>query len=288
MITRKNPVPTKTVRSVLRGPFKDKARLVYGAIKTQTERDALAFCTRAGVTSDAGRIQISNFVRGCKRLGIWSSLICWPMRSYQNAPSGDTLYSLGGLATRNGTISGPARSPEGMVFDGLNDRVTGSSIGSNLEIHVGFFGKFGDLSNNPVAVQIDGLGLRSVTSRPNGTWNNTDRSASDTSRILTTNTWLMFSGGFYNTVFPVASRFQQGFNNAYTNNIGDPSLGSATVLGISIGASIAGANYLNGTIALVYMFNPRSNFLGEGPATHQSAAFYRLCQTTLLSGLPIP
>jgi hypothetical protein len=51
------------------------------------------------------RQQINDFVVGAKTLGIWSSLLCWPLRSHHNAGSGSTAYSLGGLQPSNATLS---------------------------------------------------------------------------------------------------------------------------------------------------------------------------------------
>jgi len=48
--------------------------------------------------------QINKFVVGIKKLGLWNSMICWPMRSIHNAGTGSTVYSLGGQGTFNGTM----------------------------------------------------------------------------------------------------------------------------------------------------------------------------------------
>jgi hypothetical protein len=73
-------------------------------IKPAYDADASAYFTTAGVTNTAGRQQISRFVTGVKDLGLWSSMVCWPLRSTQNAGTGTTAYSLGGLGTYNGTL----------------------------------------------------------------------------------------------------------------------------------------------------------------------------------------
>ena len=48
--------------------------------------------------------QLNKFIVGIKKLGLWSSMVCWPMRSIHNAGRGSTLYSLGGLGIFNGTL----------------------------------------------------------------------------------------------------------------------------------------------------------------------------------------
>ena len=94
-------------------------------IKPAYDADASTYFTTAGVTSVAGRQQISRFVTGIKNLGLWSSMVCWPLRSSQNAGTGTTAYSLGGLGTYNGTLTnGPTWGASGITFDGVNDHIS--------------------------------------------------------------------------------------------------------------------------------------------------------------------
>jgi len=79
------------------------------------DADASTYFTTAGVTSTAGKQQISRFVTGVKDLGLWSNMVCWPLRSSQNPGIGTTVYSLGGYGTYNGTLS----SSELRTTDGL-------------------------------------------------------------------------------------------------------------------------------------------------------------------------
>jgi hypothetical protein len=68
---------------------------------------------------------VSAFVRGVKDLGLYESMVCWPLRSSQNAGTGTTAYSLGGLGTFDGTLTnGPTWGADGIDFDGSNDRIT--------------------------------------------------------------------------------------------------------------------------------------------------------------------
>ena len=90
-------------------------------IKPAYDTDASTYFTTAGVTNTAGRQQISRFVTGIKDLGLWSSMVCWPLRSSQNAGTGTTAYSLGGLGTYNGTLSnGPTWGVDGLTFSPAN------------------------------------------------------------------------------------------------------------------------------------------------------------------------
>ena len=72
--------------------------------------DTLAYAARvkagSGVTILPEPLkQLNKFIVGIKKLGLWSSMVCWPMRSIHNAGRGSTLYSLGGGGTYNGTFT---------------------------------------------------------------------------------------------------------------------------------------------------------------------------------------
>jgi hypothetical protein len=83
--------------------------------------DAADFCSRSGASD---RAAVSAFVRGVKDLGLWESMVCWPLRSTQNAGTGTTAYSLGGLGTFNGTLTnGPTWGADGVNFDGSDDYI---------------------------------------------------------------------------------------------------------------------------------------------------------------------
>jgi hypothetical protein len=86
--------------------------------------DAADFCSRSGASD---RAAVSAFVRGVKDLGLWESMVCWPLRSSQNAGTGTTAYSLGGLGTFNGTlVNGPTWDAEGILF--------GASSGKRIDL----------------------------------------------------------------------------------------------------------------------------------------------------------
>ena len=86
-------------------------------IKPAYDADASTYFTTAGVTNTAGRQQISRFVTGIKDLGLWSNMVCWPLRSSQNAGTGTTAYSLGGLQTANATlVNGSTWTANGTPF----------------------------------------------------------------------------------------------------------------------------------------------------------------------------
>jgi hypothetical protein len=86
--------------------------------------DAAAYFDRAGVTDATSKIQINAFVVGVKALNLYNNMVCWTLRSLQNAGTGTTAYSLGGLGTFNGTLTdGPTWGTDGIIFDGTNDYI---------------------------------------------------------------------------------------------------------------------------------------------------------------------
>ena len=91
-------------------------------IRNPLDRDAREYMARAGVTDAAARTQINEFCRGIKSLGLWDSMVCWPLRSAQNASTSTTAYSLGGLGTYNGTlVGGPTWNADGIYLDSTDD-----------------------------------------------------------------------------------------------------------------------------------------------------------------------
>jgi hypothetical protein len=87
--------------------------------------DGDSYLTRAGVTDPLGRCEVIWFTRGMKALNSWSGMVCWLLRSRQNAGSGTSAYSLGGLGNFDGTmINGANWTSDGINFDGIDDRIT--------------------------------------------------------------------------------------------------------------------------------------------------------------------
>ena len=104
------------------------------------DADAAAYFDRAGVTNATAKAQINAFVKGVKDLGLYNNMVSWPLRSAQNAGTGTTAYSLGGLGTFNGTLTnGPTWGADGVIFDGINDFInTGDPINSAKIVYVSY------------------------------------------------------------------------------------------------------------------------------------------------------
>jgi len=78
--------------------------------------------------TDSRRL-ISDFVRGIKSLGLWNSMVCWPLRASQNASTTLTARSLGGLGRFDGTLVGLSASA--WAANGL--AISNPSVGSNSQ-----------------------------------------------------------------------------------------------------------------------------------------------------------
>jgi len=95
--------------------------LSFPFVSASFDADARAYINTSGATD---RAAINHFVKGVKKLGLYSSMVCWPLRSSQNAGTGTTAYSLGGLGTYNGTlINGPTWGADGVSFGGNTQRI---------------------------------------------------------------------------------------------------------------------------------------------------------------------
>jgi hypothetical protein len=97
---------------------------------TTYDSDALSFCTSASITSLADKTRINQFVVRLKALGLWTNNVYWPLRSGQNAGTGNTVYSLGGLGTYNGTLN---NSPT-WVTDGIDFSAANSDMSTTISV----------------------------------------------------------------------------------------------------------------------------------------------------------
>jgi hypothetical protein len=114
------------------------------------DSDVESFITAANVTDATAKNQLNLFVIGIKRLGLWGDMVCWPLRSTQNAGTGSTAYSLGGLGTYNGTlVNGPTWGADGIQ---RNSGANGYISIPSLEIaSYGEFSILGAISLSAVA-----------------------------------------------------------------------------------------------------------------------------------------
>ena len=100
--------------------------------------DTIAYAARvkagSGVTILPENLkQINKFVVGVKKLGLWNSMICWPLRSIHNSGKGSTVYSLGGRGIFNGSLQNTLEwNTKGVIGRNTSDAlvVNGFSLSS--------------------------------------------------------------------------------------------------------------------------------------------------------------
>lgn len=243
------------------------------------------------------RQQLNDFVTGVKSLGIWNNMVCWPLRSSQNAGTGTTAFSLGGLATYNGTLlNNPTRAADGIQTDvnfktishdggrdfGTNPFTYGACLKVQTFLSSPFMGLFPptatfaayDAGSNTNAVNPNSTGLLDVLIRNNST-------AGGTSRVTV--------GTFIADAFGFATATRNG--NALSTFLNNSSNGTSSSLA-------AGVNFTR-TDTQSFITSRENNsashglttmafaFLIKGQAINPSS-LYTLYKTTLGQGLGLP
>jgi len=254
-------VPALNVRSA-RGPAYDS--------------DALAYCRASGATD---RKAISDFVRGVKNLGLWDDMVCWPLRSSQNAGTGTTAYSLGGLGTFNGTlVNGPTWGTDGIAI-GATQRINLPHTFVFPTNAAAFFGAY-KVTSASTSNRILGLGIGPVF----GFWapfsdgnayadfGNTSGARTFGAMGASNNTWMTYhakSGGGAVSHYKDATLISSGGTSAAANTY------SATTIN-DIGGN-NGTNAFGGTVALCAIFTKEA-----------SESFRDLYKQTLGTSLGLP
>lgn len=117
-----------------------------------TDPDVLAFAVESGATDLTG---LDNLVKYLKAESLYSNFVIYPMKSAQNAGSGGTVYSLGGLTTNDMTLmNAPAWALDGIDFDGINQYglITDFSGGGSLTLFARVKDQIEPVSTGPDAI----------------------------------------------------------------------------------------------------------------------------------------
>jgi len=122
------------------------------------DADAAAFIAASGATD---RWNIQQFVKGVKALGLWDDMVCWPLRSAQNAGTGTTAYSLGGLGTFNGAlVNGPTWGVDGITFVAASSQhITAPTTTRDDSSSVGYVAQHSTLTGIQKGIRVNGLEL---------------------------------------------------------------------------------------------------------------------------------
>ena len=251
------------------------------------DADAAAYFERAGVTDATAKGQINAFVKGVKDLGLWSSIVSWPLRSSQNAGTGLTAYSLGGLGTFDGTLSspsGPTWGADGVIFDGTNDYISlpSNSFGTgNSATSIWAFSKNNSIASRQVV--LSGGNQNSATN--SFTLEHPDTGVSVTG--------LMAFTELTGKVTPATLAWKSVL-------IGNTTFGFFGYNGGAVSqTTLANAiNKLGGNNAIGRMDNPAQNYfngvvgavirIDATPTTSLNSSIHDLYKTTLGTGLGLP
>jgi hypothetical protein len=247
-------------------------------IKPTADIDAVAYIGRAGITNVVAQNAINDFVLGMKALNLYNNMACWPLRSTQNAGTGTTAYSLGGLGTFNGTlVSGPTWGVDGIIFDGSNDVIT-----TSLTTQFTDFTAMATAKINVGAVVAARIIDKNFST---GFWLGkafADNQAGGGVREGSTpyGRYVSCTEGVYNTLFSTRggtthSIYKNGSSTVATGTVTSTALSSDSV---SFGGS---SNFLLGTISFTLMSD--QSFSGS---TVDSV--YSLYRNTLGAGLGLP
>jgi hypothetical protein len=230
--------------------------------------------------SDSRRL-ISDFVKGIKSLGLWNSMVCWPMRASQNASSGTTAFSLGGLGQFNGSlVNAPVWGANGMVATTSNSRVQ-TTVPFNYAT-IGAYSGIG-VGNIPSGTNMRMIGtnaataISQATTSTNGTYGTFDQFGS-TPFIVTNPT---------NNQIAHWVNITKGATNAFVGYINNGSGFSSTATTLSNTSGLTLALFgSNGTsIGGVYPFFA---WINTQVSSGQNAAVYALYRQTLGLGLGLP
>jgi hypothetical protein len=243
------------------------------------DADATAFAAASGATDVAA---LSAFVKGVKELGLWNSMVCWPLRSSQNAGTGTTAYSLGGLGTFNGTLTnGPTWGTDGITVAAGNHRIlTSFNYSTGLASLFGVirpdsaaaFGSGDRFMGNDRAGTSEGIAFDGV---PAGQFRLLSASLANAgTRIANTRTLFGHGYGTNNTFW-----FQDGAQTVRTD--------AAYVASIRNLAAVGSQpeNFVN-TMLGQYSFTVA--FDGVTTTSSLLSSFYNLYRATLGTGLGLP
>jgi hypothetical protein len=123
--------------------------------------DTQAYLNVCNISSALPRQQIRDFAKGVNDLGLWDSMVCWPLRSSQNYGSGTTAFSLGGLGRFDGTlVNSPTWGLDGVVFLVASAQGISATVGNLSLPEQTLFGvsKVANVSNGSVIIARNSTG----------------------------------------------------------------------------------------------------------------------------------
>jgi hypothetical protein len=258
---------------------------IGGLVISGFDADAAAYFERAGVTDATAKAQINAFVKGVKDLGLYNNMVSWPLRSAQNAGTGLTAYSLGGAGIFNGTLTnGPTWGADGVIFDGSNDYISGStSISTNNTGTIFYCGIHATMTGSQKGVNINKIELGKAESVSFGI--EATQLVPPFSTVARSTLISGFGSGVRYTAtgvfIPSSTIMSRFYNGASKENNITAVYGTFQTDGIFIGTRDNGNSHFNGTISVAVYFN-------SALSDANVLAVHNLYKVTLGTGLGLP
>jgi hypothetical protein len=255
--------------------------LSFPFLTASFDADARAYINTSGATD---RSAINHFVKAVKRLGLWSSMVCWPLRSSQNAGTGSTAYSLGGLGTYNGTlVNGPTWGADGVTFAAASSQQITAAISSPSPIT----DKSIIATFNPTSVN-QWTGIAGFMPTPAYTDVGIARNSTGNFGLA-----LAGSGGNGSVATQTAPTATSTYLHAYhsARNVTVVKNGTSTTTGTFTLDPRTASNFGIGTVEAGFPFNGLVSFaalISGSSAGTQANAIYALYKSTLGQGLGLP
>jgi len=240
--------------------------------------DASAYFATAGITDATAKTQINLFVKGVKDLGLWSSIVSWPLRTAQNAASGTTAYSLGGLGTFDGTMTSITRDADGYIFNGSTSKIV-TTLNSITSDHTSIsVSKFSSTAGNQAIFAKD-----DVTNRQ---FNHISDSFSLTAQVFNPTARTIFVATPSTSSFSyITLRNSASLTNANLNGGSQTTATAGTMNGGS-------ANVYIGSLSnSIFFFNgaiPFASIINSYVSDSARSDLYSLYKITLGTGLGLP
>lgn len=265
---------------------------------TGFDADAAAYFDRAGVTDATAKGQINAFVKGVKDLGLYNNMVCWPLRSAQNAGAGTTAYSLGGLGTFNGTFAGatlPTWDADGVNFtnDTAAKITTSLAQGSSDDINI-----FSVVQCNPYVTEANSIcGTRGGALPEEGSSAGFTCAQNWYDQGAETLIWFALPEAALEVI---TTRKTDGSFNAYTHRIAVSSATKTAGIKLNTGAEstvsgvrtyTAGQNFTIGNqrpTDATGSLGGKLPFLAYFKTASLSSSVYTLYKTTMGTGLGLP
>ena len=199
--------------------------------------------------------------------------MCWPLRSSQNAGTGTTAYSLGGLGTYNGTLTGASLPTWGV--NGVNFLPSNSSIITAALALSQPFSAYGCISFNNLTNAGSLFSGGSATNTQMYNFSNSGKIEADAGTSLVSSASYSTGSKFFPTAYFNGGSSVVGINNSTNSGSAGSSGISSLVIGNNFNINFAGKDIE--IPFLMFVSNSAIN-----------SSVYSLYKTTLGQGLGLP